>query len=155
MSSRLFQAIREDKALAYEIKSGYSKFSDAGLLTISAGVAEDKIYETLKCVMSVIAGLQKNAVPAPEFQRAKNYCRGALRLHLEGTVNQMMWQGESVVAQGELRNTKNILSRIDAITTGEIMQAAKTLFAPGRMHLAVISSKCHEDKLRTILKENI
>ena len=41
MSSRLFQLLREDKALAYSVYSSWACLDDTGALTISAGLDAD------------------------------------------------------------------------------------------------------------------
>ena len=43
MSSRLFQSVREEKGLAYDVSSYIVDYADAGAFVVSAGVDPDKI----------------------------------------------------------------------------------------------------------------
>src|SRR6187401_2669059 len=47
MSSRLFQHIREDRGLAYSVFSTLTSYSDAGMVTIYAGCASDKVSQVV------------------------------------------------------------------------------------------------------------
>ena len=48
MSSRLFQHIREERGLAYAVFSNLTSYSDAGMVTIYAGCATDKVGEVVE-----------------------------------------------------------------------------------------------------------
>ena len=43
MSSRLFQSVREEKGLAYDVSSYIVDYADAGALVVSAGVDPERI----------------------------------------------------------------------------------------------------------------
>ena len=59
MSSRLFQHIREERGLAYAVFSNLTSYSDAGMLTVYAGCAADKVGEVVDLHRLCIAQ-QKN-----------------------------------------------------------------------------------------------
>ena len=62
MSSRLFEEVREQRGLAYEIKSGLSFFHDTGSLTISAGVEPQKASLAVRVIMRELNRLKKTPV---------------------------------------------------------------------------------------------
>ena len=54
-SSRLFQAIREDRGLAYSVYSWVSSYSDAGLLGVYAGTSPGRSAELLEALDAELA----------------------------------------------------------------------------------------------------
>ena len=153
MSSRLFQAIREDRGLAYEIKSGYSKLNDTGLFTIYAGLASKNLEEAMNCLCDVLKDLKNALVGKDELNRAKKYCSGSLSLYLEGTTNTMMWQGESVLFRNKLRSTKDMLAGIESVRAEAIQRVARDILKSNKCHMVMIANKCPEQKLVNILKQ--
>ena len=66
MSSRLFQHIREDRGLAYSVFSNLTTYSDAGMVTIYAGCANDKVAEVVDLSLAELRELRETPVPADE-----------------------------------------------------------------------------------------
>ena len=60
MSSRLFEEVREQRGLAYEIKSGLSFFEDTGSVTISAGVEPKKAPLAIRIIMRELSKIKKD-----------------------------------------------------------------------------------------------
>jgi len=154
MSSRLFQAIREDKGLAYEIRSSYSKMNDTGVFVIYAGVEKTKMYNALEDIIKELERLAANGVSAKELDRAKQYCQGTLRLYLEGTISRMIWQGESVLAHNNIGNLSYILAKLDRVRPSDILRVSRKLFGSTReFHLSVIAKSIARDKINRILRK--
>jgi len=82
MSSRLFQELREEKGLAYSIYSYVDSMTDAGTLSIYAGVAPKNIEESSAMIYETVSGLQEN-ITRDELVRAQNYARAAMYLASE------------------------------------------------------------------------
>ena len=89
MSSRLFQHIREERGLAYAVFSNLTTYSDAGVITIYAGCATDKVGEVVDLTLAELRDLRDTPVPADELQRAKDHLKGSLMLSLESTSSRM------------------------------------------------------------------
>lgn len=147
MSSRLFQSIREDKGLAYEIKSAYSKMMDTGLFTIYAGVDKKNIYKTIRYIVKELQKISQDLVKPNELERAKQYCIGSLKLYMEGTVNKMMWVGEGVLSLDQIRDWREIISRIKSVTRQDVRRVGACLMRKDRLHLSVVADKLDEEKL--------
>src|SRR5205085_10131126 len=112
MSSRLFQIIREDHGMAYNICSHASCFDDVGSITISAGMETDRLEKTLKLTMRELTKLADAAVPAAELRRARDYVIGTLDLSMENTENQMMWIGEQYLGYGKVEPPRELKSKL-------------------------------------------
>jgi len=139
MSSRLFQVVREDRALAYSIYSSPSFFADTGDLVISAGLDTDNLAKALRLIMRELARLNKSLAGAGELRRARDYVIGQIELGEENTENQMNWVGEQLLAYGMIYTPEQIKRRLSRVTVAEIRAVAREFFCPQRLNLALVS----------------
>ncbi len=139
MSSRLFQVVREDKAMAYSIGSSLGFFDDTGTMTISAGLDTDKIVPSLKLIIKEMRRLTERAISGGELNRARDYLIGQMDLGLESTTNQMMWIGEQLLGYGVILNPATIKDRIAKVTASQVRAAADRFFRPDRLCLSLVS----------------
>lgn len=138
MSSRLFQTIREELSLAYDIGSYFNTYYETGNLVVSAGVDPSQIEPAIQAIVGELAHLCEKAVPNDELKRIKAYVEGSMLLGLEGTYQVASW----LASQESLRNTvvdvDEVVALIDAVTPQDIQRVAQTCFAPEWRRLAVI-----------------
>jgi predicted Zn-dependent peptidase len=139
MSSRLFQVIREDRGLAYNISSSISFFDDTGDLVISAGLDTNKLPETLRLVLRELRNMTERAPTPAELRRARDYVLGQFDLSLEGTESQMMWLGEQLLGHGKITPPAQIKRSIARVTPGEIRRVANEFFHRDRLNLALVT----------------
>ncbi len=140
MSSRLFQVLREERALAYSIHSGLAFYDDVGALTISAGLDTDKLPQALRLIRDELRRLAARPPGAAELRRARDYIIGQLELGLEGSESQMTWVGEQLLAHGRIVTAAEIKQRLHTVTAADIRGVAREFFRPERVSLAVVSS---------------
>jgi len=139
MSSRLFQLIREDLGLAYNIYSTPSFYADAGDLVISAGLDTDNVPRVLKLIMRELQRCAGRAPSTAELRRARDFAIGQMDLSLEGTENQMNFIGEQILSYARIAPPAKIKDRLAAVTAAEISRVARDFFQPQRMSLALVS----------------
>ncbi len=138
MSSRLFEQVREQRGLAYEIKSGLSFFHDTGSVAISAGVEPKKAPLAVKVIMKELTRMKRSFVSKSELRRAKDYFLGQLLLGLEDTLDNALWYGERILYGGELPNIQEIQTEVEKVTEEDIQNLAKRFFKSTDIHLALI-----------------
>jgi len=139
MSSRLFQVLRENHGLAYNIYSSTSHFDDTGDLVIAAGLDTDKLPQTLKLTLRELRRLTQTPPAAVELRRARDYLIGQMELSLESTENQMMWLGEQLLSYGKTVSATEVKRRFCEVRATEIRAAARDFFRPERLSLALVS----------------
>jgi len=139
MSSRLFQLIREDLGLAYNIYSSPSFYADAGDLVISAGLDTDNVSRVLKLITRELHRCAERLPSAAELRRARDFAIGQFDLSLESTENQMNFVGEQVLGFGRITPPEQTKQRLAAVTAAEIRATAADFFRPERMNLALVS----------------
>ncbi len=137
MSSRLFLEIREKKGLAYAISSCVDHFQDTGALTVCAGVHPAQVPATVAAILTELERM-KDGIPEPELRKTKEYCKGRLLLRMEDTRSVSSWLGGQEFLLGHILTIEQVISRIEAISTGDITRVARQLFLDERLNLAIV-----------------
>jgi predicted Zn-dependent peptidase len=141
MSSRLFQHIREDRGLAYAVMSGIASYRDAGMLTVYAGCAVDKVGEVVDLTMAELQGLRDEPVPSDELQRAKDHVKGSLMLGLESTSSRMSYLARQELYFGRHFSLDEVLAAIEDVAAGDVLDAARDLFQDAGLVATVVGPK--------------
>ncbi|MDA1081773.1 MAG: pitrilysin family protein [Gemmatimonadetes bacterium] len=132
MSSRLFQRIREELALAYSVYS-FQQFSrDVGVHGIYAGTAPESAEQTLDAVRSELAQLSTSGITADELALAKQQLKGQITLSME-SVSSRMYRAAGVELFGEpWLPLDDLLARVDSVTLDATRDVCTEFFAPDR-----------------------
>lgn len=138
MSSRLFQSIREEQGLAYDIGSYFNSYYETGSLVVSAGVDPSHTQEAIAAILAEFSRLRKEPPPADELERIKAYVRGGLLLGLEGTQQVASWVGSQECLYHRVWNIDEVVGRINAVTAHDVQRVAQICFAPEWRRLAII-----------------
>ncbi|HAE82749.1 MAG TPA: insulinase family protein [Ktedonobacter sp.] len=138
MSSRLFQSIREEQGLAYDIGSYFNSYSDTGSMVISAGVDPSQTESAVRAIIHELNQLCENPVPADELDRVKAYVRGGFLLGLEGTQQVASWLGGQESLRNKIIDIDEMVALVDAVTSQDIQRVAQFCFAPAWRRLAII-----------------
>jgi predicted Zn-dependent peptidase len=138
MSSRLFQSLREEQGLAYDIGSYFNSYHETGNLVVSAGVDPSHAREALSAIVVELTRLCNDAVPGDELARIKAYVRGSILLGLEGTQQVASWLGSQECLRNRVQDVDDVIARVDAVTADDIQRVAQTCFTPEWRRLAII-----------------
>ena len=138
MSSRLFQTIREERGLAYDIGSYFNSYYDAGSFVVSAGVEPARSEETIRAILRELKRVCEEPVSSGELDRTKAYVRGGILLGLEGTQQVASWLGSQESLRNQVREVDEMIVRINAVTPQDIQRVAQICFAPEWRRLAII-----------------
>src|SRR6266568_811698 len=138
MSSRLFQTIREEQGLAYDIGSYFNSYHETGNVVVSAGVDPLQTEPAIQAIVGELKYLCEAEVPADELGRIKAYVRGSMVLGLEGTQQVASWLGGQESIRNRIVDIDEVIARVDAITPQDIQRVAQTCFAPEWRRLAII-----------------
>lgn len=155
MSSRLFQSIREEQGLAYDIGSYINSYAETGSLVVSAGVDPSQTKGVIRAISAELKRLCEVPVPADELRRIKTYVRGGILLGLEGTQQVASWLGSQECLHSRVRDIDEVIALVEVITAQDIVRVARTCFAPEWRRLAMIGpdDTAQADIFRKLLTE--
>lgn len=125
MSSRLFQNIREQKGLAYSVCSMSTCNSFSGYFNIYAGVAHDKIGETIREIKVELDKLASDGVTEDELAMAKTQAETAFIFSLENTATLMFSLGRYKLLMDRLFSVDEAIEKYNAVTRNDILKAAE------------------------------
>ncbi|MGC8874049.1 MAG: M16 family metallopeptidase [Chloroflexia bacterium] len=138
MSSRLFLAIREERALAYNVYSALRQFVDCGAETIYAGVAPERAEECLAAVWEELERLAAEGVPEEELERAKEYSKGRILLRMEDSYGVASWYGVQETLLQRIEEVDEVIAHIEAVQPADLQRLAASLFRRNTLCLAAV-----------------
>lgn len=127
MSSRLFQNIREEKGMAYTVYSYTAAYCRDGLYAISAGVAHDKIEDTVYAIREELEKLASGGVTEDELRISKEQTKGSYIFSLENTGSRMVSNGKYAVNCNTVRSPEDVIRAIDSVTQDDIRRMAELI----------------------------
>jgi predicted Zn-dependent peptidase len=138
MSSRLFQKVREERGLCYEIGSQVKRYRDTGFFSVSAGVEHRKLLPCLRVVLKELGRIRREPVAPKEFEEAREFFIGQLLFSLEDTVDQMCWVGESEMLLNRVEPAEAVLSQVQRVRRSDLKEAARSIVRQEHLSLAAI-----------------
>jgi predicted Zn-dependent peptidase len=139
-SSRLFQEVREEAGLAYDVHSFQVDYADAGALQIYAGVDPVDLNETLDAILDELRRLRDEPVPQDELDRARAYASGRLELRLEESRHLSAWLGIQEALHDRVLTLDEALTELNKVTVDDVQELAQRLFRDDGLCLAVVST---------------
>jgi len=137
-SSRLFQAVREERGLAYSVYSFNGQFSDTGQIGLYLGTRPDNLRQAMQVVGDELARLRDSPASEDELARARENVKARIVLGMESTGARMNRLGASLLYELPLLETDELMERIDAVTLDELRALTDELWAPERLSAAGI-----------------
>jgi predicted Zn-dependent peptidase len=152
MSSRLFQNIREQRGLAYSVHSYLAQYMDCGMLAIYAGVADDKLHETISLIFDELNRLCNEALTDKEILSAKELLKGNYLLSMESTDNQMIKLAKNDICFGRNLLTEEIINYIEAINKDDVRSLAGEIFNPGHISIVAMGHISENDLMLDVIR---
>ena len=152
MSSRLFQSVREDKGLAYDVSSYVVDYADTGAFVVSAGVDPDRIAPAIAAILEELARVRDEAVPDEELARAKRYLAGRMELRMEETRHVASWLGGQEALHERVLTMDQALGELNAVTSDGIHALSRRLIRDDGLRLAVVAPARRGRRLESLLR---
>lgn len=152
MSSRLFQSVREEKGLAYDVSSYVVDYSDAGAFVVAAGIDHERLGPAVTAVLDEFARIRDEPVPADELARCKRYLAGRLDLRMEETRHLASWLGGQEALHDRVLTLDQALAELEAVTTEKIQSLARTMMRDEGLRLAAVLPSSRGPDLEKLLR---
>lgn len=120
MSSRLFQIVREEKALVYNIGSSNEYYQTGGILNIYAGCNVDRFDEMMGCIEGIITDIYSNGLEEEEITRSRDQIRCGMLLGMETADSRMMSNGRNLLLRGRPITREEAIERTEKITSKDV-----------------------------------
>lgn len=133
MSSRLFQRVREEEALAYVVYSFQQFYMDTGLYGVYIGTEPSQRDRTISVVQEEYLKFLKDGVTGEELQHAKNQLKGQLLLGLESTTTRMFRLANFELNGENYQPVDKVIRKIEAVSPDQIHEVARVILDPERI----------------------
>jgi len=137
-SSRLFQAVREERGLAYSVYSFSAQLTDTGQVGLYLGTRPDNLAEAMEVVGQELERLRSDPASEEELERVRENVKARTVLALESSATRMNRLGTSLLYGLPLMEVDEVMARFDAVTRDDLAQLAEELWAPERLSAAGI-----------------
>ena len=138
MSSRLFQAVREQAGLCYDINSYTVSHSDIGLLGVYLATGRENEARALAMVRGILDDFAEHGATDAEVDRSREQIKSALVMALESTRSRMMHMGQSEMMYGHVLTQDEMLEHCDAISREDVRNLAERLIKSEKLAFSAV-----------------
>jgi predicted Zn-dependent peptidase len=125
MGSRLFDEIREQRGLAYQVYAFDHAFADAPVLQLSAGLDSAKCPEAFGRMDEIVDELRREGPRREEVERARAYAAGRLVLAFENTNAVARHAATQTIVRDEPIDPDGAIAALDAVEFDEVAEVAR------------------------------
>jgi predicted Zn-dependent peptidase len=126
-SSRLFQKIREENGIAYQINTFLNSFFDISTFGVYLSTNDKTVHKAEKLILSELEKIKSRKVNEIELDRAKEYLVGNMLMSLEGTTNRMIRMAHQMIYFNKIIPVEETVRKIHAVTSKEIRDLSNQL----------------------------
>lgn len=137
-SSKLFEAIREERGWAYYVTLISGIFTETGLVGVQSGVKSTELNNAVDLTEKIMFDCFKT-INETEIVRAKDYIKGKMGLSLDRSDYWTGYVGEKWLLEDKIEMPQEALKRIEKVKLVEVTDLAKEIFRPEKVRKMVIS----------------
>lgn len=138
MSSRLFQEVRENRALAYTVYSFHSSYVDSGILGAYLATDPQKFMASVETVCGEIRKICNGDVSESDMAAAKEHLIGGIYLSSESADNRMMRNAKNELVYGRYVGYDELAGRLEGVRVDDLLETAVEIFKDGRTAMIVL-----------------
>jgi predicted Zn-dependent peptidase len=139
-SSRLWQAIREERGLAYSVGAGGSAFSDIGVFNIYAGTSPEQLDEVLDLSLFELRRAVRDGVMEEELKLVKDQSISSILLGLESSSVRAGALARQEIIHGRRISPDEVITRLEAVTVEDLQRIAREYFTSEGLALAALGN---------------
>ncbi|MEE8046224.1 MAG: pitrilysin family protein [Dehalococcoidia bacterium] len=137
MSSRLFEEVREQRGLAYDIHSGTHFFSDCGALIVESGIDPARVDEAIPVILAEL-GKMRDGVTEAEWSQALELTKGRMMLRMEESRAVSSFLGIQELLRDKVETVDEVLEKVSAVTREDIKRVANRVIKSENLVLAIV-----------------
>ena len=118
-SSKLWNAIREERGLAYYLFPISEHFEELGVMGVQAGVARERLGEAIEVTKNELL-TAKTTITEADLIRAKDYLVGKLKLSMDQTDFWCDLIGQRLLLRDEILGVEDLVTQYTMVTLASI-----------------------------------
>lgn len=132
MSSRLFQKIREELALAYSVFSYQSFYRTSGITGVYVATRPKAADEAVAAILQEYSRLAEGSLGEEELEQTRSQVKGQMTLSLESSSARLYRLAGFALYDEPFLTLDELLMKVDAISAENIAEVAADFFSPER-----------------------
>lgn len=137
VSSRLFNGLVYNLAVAYSVWTGFWSFRDCGLLYVSGGISQEGTKQALGFVLKETQRLKKEKISEKELKEVKEKSKASLDFSLETTDGLAKLYAEQIAKEDKITIPEDVKRKLDEITAEDIQRAANEYLDVNNLFLVI------------------
>ena len=130
-SSRLFQAVREERGLAYSVWAAMMPYRDTGLFHLYAATARREAAAAASLIDEILADAARTASQR-ELDRVRTQAKAGLLISLESSWGQAAYVARQLSLHGRLVEPAQVVADLEKVTLEDVRAAGARLLAGPR-----------------------
>ena len=139
-SSRLWQAIREKRGLAYSVGASGHTFQDCGIFNIYAATSPEKVGEAVDLSVAELRRVKREGVSDGELALAKDQIAASILLGLEDSGIRAEELARQEIVHGRVIPVAETLRKIENVKAEELQSLAQEYFQTEWIALAALGN---------------
>lgn len=149
MSSRLFQVLREQRGLVYNVYSACSAYKNNGVFGIYVNTSGKNVAKAAEAVREVTSKMVEEGLTDEELERAKTQLRSGMLFSLENMLSTMNVYGKFALYTGKIYDLDERLAMVAAVTKSDAAEFCRKHLVGSTPSVAYVgkSQYTHGDEL--------
>lgn len=140
LSSRLFQTIREEHGLAYNVFSSIEAFRHTACLSIYLAVSNQQVRKAIDYVLQEINNLKEIPISEEELSATKEQIKTSLLLSTDSISGRMSSLAQNEIFFGREISLDEIISEISQVKIEQVQELAQDIFQKDKLAITILSS---------------
>jgi len=151
MASRLFDLLREKLGVCYYVHAVSRVATDYGRFKILAGLANDKLVQTLTEIVKEVKRIKAELVSHEELDRVKKSITAESKIGLETSDSYADFYGFQELLQNKIEEIDENVAKFQKITDEQIKEVANEIFTSKNANLAIVGPQTNQKELLKLL----
>ncbi len=127
MNSRLNMALREKKAISYNIESNYTSYEDTGNFNIYFGADKHNTEQAIEIIFNEFNKLKSNKLGPIQLNKIKKQLIGQISIGNEINSNFLFSMGKSFLIYDHIETLNQTIEAIESVTAEQILDVANEI----------------------------
>ncbi|MDS0524880.1 insulinase family protein [Clostridium sp. SHJSY1] len=154
-SSTLFQKVREELGLCYNIYCYPQAFQGVGMLNIYTGLSKNYAEKALDVIIKELYKFSKMSITKEVLEMNKEKIKGNYILGLESTSSRMFSNAKSVLFKNKISTQDEVIKRIDKVSIDDIDFVLKECFGNGIINSSYVGSNVDYSLLDNVIESSV
>lgn len=150
-SSRLWQAVREQRGLAYSVGASEIAFQDCGIFTIYAATSPKQLETVIDLSIAELRKITKEIVTAEELELVKAQAAASILFSLESSSERAAALVRDEIVHGRFIETEETLTNLEKVSVSDVQNLARESFQTDKIAVAALGNfgnlKIERDRL--------